>query len=269
MATIEFAIIAPTTSLPMLCHVRNVQMALTHKVLDQADPNYALFYKNASRSSYVILDNSLWELGSSLEVGDLYRACEIIEPDELIIPDVFRDAEGTKWAFRNFRDAHMQNFRDRFPKLKFNVVIQGSNLTEWLDCYDYIATQPLIDTVSLPKVLDKDFGIGGRISMLNILETTNRVKSKEYHLLGIWDNPIELLTVATRHPWVRSVDSALPVHAALAEVKFDLINGYIKQPGINRPEGYFELPFTRMLEHLRSTIWNIRAVDMWCNGGTE
>ena len=267
--TIEFAHIVPTAALPMLCNGRKIQMALTHKVLDREDPNYAAYYKNVDESSYVILDNSLWELGASLDVGDLFYACELIEPDELIIPDVFRDGKETIRSYEKFWDNSIQAFRDRFPNLKFNVVVQGSDLTEWLECYDYMAAQPSIDTLSIPKVLDKDLGIGGRISILDLLTSTERISTKNYHLLGLWDNPIELLTIADRHPWIRSADSALPVHAALSGIRFNLIDGYVKQPGVKRPENYFELSYSEVIQHLRSILWNMRTTRVWCKGGNR
>ena len=49
----------------------------------------------ASRQCYRILDNSLIELGGAVDMEQLIEAAEMCEADEIILPDVFKDATAT------------------------------------------------------------------------------------------------------------------------------------------------------------------------------
>ena len=71
-------------------------LALTHLVLKYSE--YAEFYKKKrEQGDFVILDNSLIELGKAASLHKVLEAAKIINPSEIVLPDVFND-----WVIENY-----------------------------------------------------------------------------------------------------------------------------------------------------------------------
>ena len=66
---------------------QNMHMFLTHMV--EKYPAYASVAQSAP--GYKILDNSLIELGGSVSIQRVINAADLIEADEIILPDVFQN----------------------------------------------------------------------------------------------------------------------------------------------------------------------------------
>lgn len=268
----QIALITPTSMLNNLCVTLKYQMCLAHRVL--ADEKYAQFYSECSdRGQYVMMDNSLWELGSSMSVEDLVTACDIAGPSELTVPDVFRDGPATIELFQHFitapTTALIQGPADDV-RCEFMVVAHGKDRREWLECFDYFNANGSLHTIALPKVLDKIWTPGGRIGCVEFLEATGRVNpEKEYHCLGIWDDPIEVLLLA-QHPWIRSLDTALPIHAGMQGIKFHRDLGTSRRRP-KRPHVYFE---AKREDYEVDERWgiishNIILMNEWANGNSS
>lgn len=260
----HIALIAPTSMLNALCSVSKVQMCLAHRVL--SDAVYADFYKNARAAGQtVVMDNSLWELGTAMSYEYLQGAYQLVQPDELIIPDVFRDGPATIKSWINF---HRQGPEYVFEDVTQFVVVHGQDREEWLNTYDYFVENTAYGTtLGLPKVLDEIWSPGGRIGCVEFLEATNRVsENHNYHCLGIWDDPIEILLLG-RHSWIRSLDTALPIHAGMGGVRFHRTFGLSrKRP--KRPHIYFEASLAEIekTERWADIRHNVTLLQEWANG---
>ena len=101
-------------------------MALTHLVLKY--PEYEEYYSNVE--GYVILDNSLIELGGSVDVETVMEAADKICPHEIVLPDVFLDCDKTLEATE---DALRQV---DFPSLHLQAVAHGKDINDWKRCWD-------------------------------------------------------------------------------------------------------------------------------------
>lgn len=266
----HIALITPTSILNDYCQDSKVHLCLAHMVLQ--DPQYCEFYRSQALDpqKIVIMDNSLWELGNAFGYRELREICEKhLYPTELIIPDVFRDGPGTVNSFLEF----MLNVKaDISSSFEFEglsqrnfVVAQGQDRQEWLECFDFFNEHTDAHTIGLPKVLDDIWKPGGRIGCVEFLEATHRIRSdKQYHCLGIWDDPIEVLLLS-KHSWIRSLDTALPVHAGLRDVRFHPELG-LSRTRTKRPHGYFETPREVAMEHMSAISHNVSLLRRWSNG---
>lgn len=266
----EIALIVPTSVLDDFCSTSKVQMCLAHRVL--SDEVYASFYRRVASDprNIVIMDNSLWELGDAMSFEKLIEACQKVKPTELIIMDKFRDGPGT---IKQFNAYTFMAFcagtgdgpcREEYPWQRNFVVAHGKDREEWLECFDFFNEHHLAHTIGLPKVLDEIWTPGGRIGCVEFLEATGRVRAdKAYHCLGIWGDPIEVL-ILNRHGWIRSLDTALPIHAGLRDVKFHPELGLSRQR-TKRPHVYFEIEREEIMKHAAITH-NVSLLRRWANG---
>lgn len=252
------ALIAPTKMLPDLGN-RVMQMALAHLVLE--DPEYRRFYADAgSRGITVMMDNSLMELGDSVGSDVVFTAANLIEPAEIIIPDSSRNKALTIKRFHDFLGD--VDAMGTTPWLRNAVVAHGESNAEWLACFDFFNEHPDAHVICIPKVLDKIWNPGGRLGALAYLRASHRFKiNKTYHLLGIWTDPLEIL-FASWFNNIRSVDTALPIHAGLQGVQFGPmgLNGQAKP---RRPHRYFPL---EQFRHRDVIDYNIAVLDAWAEG---
>lgn len=224
----KFAVISPIPLLRKYAVVSDYHMALTHLVLESEE--YANFYKERrERGDYVILDNSLIELGEAADIDTVLKAAEIIKPNEVILPDCFRNGKRT---IEMIEDA-LYHFGNEFRKYKLMAVAQGLNYDEWLDCHDELVTFEEVSCIGIPKVSSTfpDL-ISGRYDLCCKLNNGRYKPDKEYHLLGVWDNPYPEISGISAYKWVRGVDTVLPVLMGTMGIAFNDIDGML----IERPK---------------------------------
>ena len=157
---------------------QDMHMFLTHLV--EKYPFYAKLAREVK--GYKILDNSLIELGGSVDLQRVLDAAAHIDADEIILPDVFRDGPATIRAAKASIQELLAIYPDgKFP-YKIMAVAQGRDEKEWYECYKFLLDNPHVDVVGIPKVLAK-MHPAGRPHFVNKLCD---LKYKPHHLLGLW-----------------------------------------------------------------------------------
>lgn len=199
------AVLAPTGLLKRYAARSRYHLCLAHLCQD-LNP-YSEFYRNAvARGEYVILDNSIIELGHPMTETQLYTAINIIRPTEFVIQDFPRDQATTHfWAMHKAVE-----FKKRYPHMKLMAVPQwheSRRFEDWWESYMWLRDLPFIDTIGLPKFIRQGRGL----AVQRLDEDPMLRLDKEFHLLGTWGNPIEVSEMAIRFPWIRGVDSKAPV----------------------------------------------------------
>jgi len=261
----KIANIVPTAYLDLI-EDRPVHMALAHLALDSTE--YAEWYhEQAERGSFVILDNSLIELGQALPMHDLLRAAELCGATEVILPDVFKDSRGTVASVKKAL-TEIDQLEDIIPRgiaTSLMCVVHGADREDWIECYDELARSVLSESIStfgIPKVLDEVWSPGGRIGCTTFLQQSGRINPrKAYHLLGIWTDPIEV-RMQSIHPWIRSLDTALPFHAGQHGLRFTS-TGLPRGVRPKRPHRFFEMPRNLDSHSITSVKFNINVLDKW------
>lgn len=177
-----------------------MHMYLTHMV--EKYPQYVAAAKAAE--GYKILDNSLIELGDAVSIKRVLTAAKTIEANEIILPDVFQDRDGTlRWLEASLTEID-RIYKSEKP-FKLMAVAQGKTYSEWDMCYEEIMSIKEIDVIGIPKVCAKMLP-GGRPEVMR--RSACRLLDKDHHLLGVWYSAEELFRYD--HPeMIRSCDTVL------------------------------------------------------------
>lgn len=199
-----------------LVHGQDYHLCLAHLINKPGMELYTDFYKGigADESKYLIMDNGLIE-GDPRPISELISKAIELNADELVLPDVFTNGPATITAVADaleYVNEHMTQHQYHKP-LKFMAVAQGRTIDEWVDCALTLIDLG-VDVIGVPKVLCSIAGPNGRLKALSRLCDKAPRLDVEFHLLGCWDTPLEVLAVekaaqAGDIPLVRGTDSAI------------------------------------------------------------
>ena len=116
--------------------------ALVH-LFEENEEYYNTFVKAKKDGREVLLDNSIFELGTAFD-GDVYADWIVkLKPDWYIVPDVLDNASATIDSFDRFISTYAG-----LPG-KVIAVAQGSTYDELVTCYTHHANNPLVDKIAL------------------------------------------------------------------------------------------------------------------------
>ena len=187
-------------------------MALTHLVLKY--PDYAKYYKElAEAGDFVILDNSLIELGEAASLEKVLEAAQIINPSEIVLPDVFMEGKNTLDAVE-LALMHVRNI-DQVHNFKFQLqaVCHGETEDLWKETWNALQEHADLDTIAIPKVTEKQFG--SRTPFVKWALENNH-NNKQIHLLGCWSDMEEFREYTDEmKSKIRGVDTSITYHCAL------------------------------------------------------
>ena len=197
-------------------------------LLDQ-DEEYKQYFLNAKLNGrYIIMDNSLHELGEAYDHKRLLHWIQELEPDEFIVPDVWMKSSQTAAQAKYW-------LQFKYPKkTKITAVVQGEDKHSARLCavllkdlgynklnISYGATW--YGNTALEKAL-------GRINFVKSLLNDKQFSNTKFHLLGCavpqefgWYN---------NHPQIESIDTSNPIMAALDGIRYTK-QGLIKKPKAN------------------------------------
>lgn len=206
----------------------NIHMALACFVGEKGFSEYTNFFlKERKPDSFLIMDNGVIE-GKPMPFGECIRRAELINADEIVLPDVYKDNHGTYNAVKEAIEYYIDNnmFNHRF---RLMVVPQGNSMEDWLDCAVNILTHfgEYIATVGIPKHLvdtckERDARL---LAISNLEDRIPNLHEWDIHLLGCWKTPLEVLVCAKASeqgiiPTIRSCDSAIPYVYARNGLRF-------------------------------------------------
>lgn len=201
------AIIAPTGLLERYC-TTGYHLALAH-MMDNEE--YVDFYKKTESvmDDFVILDNSVIELGEPVDFAWLKVACDRFQPDELILADFKKQPRTTyEWA-----EQYGPAFRKLYPSMQLMAVPHWpwiGDIEGWMKSLRQLVTLPFVDTIGIPKFLQERRTAICALIDLEMADLGSPLRRVNYHLLGTWGNPIEIVEL-TKYKWIRGVDSKIPV----------------------------------------------------------
>jgi hypothetical protein len=192
-------------------------------LLDQY-PEYEAYFRKAKRTGrYIIMDNSLHELGEAYDTKRLLYWIEELEPDEFIVPDVWENANASVRNAKTWTSIEL-------PKNVTKVaVVQGKSYIDfatgyqrykWLG-YEKIAfsygASWFQETFQHPNPYVAK--MMGRLKTINNLYKNNIISDFDrVHLLGC-NLPQEYLYYKD-FPFVESIDTSNPVIHGLKGVRY-------------------------------------------------
>lgn len=220
----QLCVISPLPATEHLVVDDPMHLILAQEVLRL--PEYAHVYHNYSLfGDYIILDNGAYELTGSVPLEDIKKAALIVEPKEIVLPDILRNGLTTVELAKEYSPLLRGFAKDElgYP-VRLMFVIQGDTKGGWLWCAEQAIIMyeaELIDCVGIPRAYADDFG-----SWLDAMYflTAAPVSRGEIpiHLFG---GPTRLdcaSEVEQAFPKrVRSTDTAKPIHYAMAGIEWN------------------------------------------------
>jgi len=230
------------------------QYALVH-LLDQDEDYKNFFYKVKREGVYIIMDNSLHELGHAYDKSRLLYWINELKPNEFIVPDVWQNTSGSIVNAREWVNIEL-------PECVTKVaVVQATNLTDAAVCYQvykdlgykkiafsYGAEYYLNHSNHPNKNLAKALGrieVVSRMFSMGLIQPNDRV-----HLLGC-ASPFEF-SLYKDMPFIETIDTSNPIMATLDGIQYGH-NGLREKPKSNMNDNFYTTEIDYNL-----LDWNLR-----------
>lgn len=227
-------------------------------------PEYAQHYKGL-KDSYIVLDNSAYEYGSSVDANELIEQGLSLGVQEIVIPDVLYDSAGTLLL----TEEALQICRARETDLlkagiRLMLVPQATTIYGWgqnfrdlmLLVQKHEITIPI--TIGVPKHTER--WLYGRANLISRFLSNHHFP---VHLLGLGNDLVGLSALSHRFPWIRSTDSVKPfVYAMYGITLSSAYSQTPKYPG--RPDDFFTHEMSGYELHIAQTnvdVLNARCVS--------
>lgn len=193
--------------------------------------SYRDYFLNARKvyNREVLLDNSIFELGTAFNPAEYMDWAEKIKPNLLIIPDVLEDSKGTIESWVSFT----HRYKDRLDILNTRTigVVQGTTLEEITACYKFMGENADMIAISFDMSYFKYHGLGkttlermcdGRPRLIQqLIDDGVWNWNKPHHLLGC-SLPQEFSHYARNNIHnIRSIDTSNPIIHGLHNVCYN------------------------------------------------
>jgi len=233
------------------------QYCLPH-LLDQDTAYRKHFYDFKKSGGYIIMDNSLHELGEAYDHERLMFWVNELEPDEFIVPDAWMDIDTT-----------LKN-AEEWIKLKYPsnttpvAVVQSRSFKDAEECYltlKKLGYKKIAFSYGADWYMDKFHGIHvdkakmlGRISAVKQMFHNGTIqKNDRVHLLGC--------SLPQEFGWyencsyIESIDTSNPIMAALEGIRYDEF-GLVTKPKANMND-YFNIDVKNV--NLKLVLYNVET----------
>jgi hypothetical protein len=162
-------------------------------LLDLNETYREYFYDSKRNGRFIIMDNSLHELGKAYDDSRLIYWINELKPDEFIVPDVWQDHSATMRNAKLWRDYYNQGVLPKETRLI--AVGQGDTYENLITCLYVITQYHHYDKVALSYGASLFYDIFphpnvflgkmmGRIKVVSSLSQKEWFKEYELHLLG-------------------------------------------------------------------------------------
>lgn len=255
---IKIAHEAPLDIFNRVQEVTDYDYALVH-LFEENEEYWNKFKRAKEIGREIILDNSIFELGTAFEPNKFAFWIARLKPTWYIIPDVLEDAAATvksvkEWAIPDWG-------------CKSIGVVQGKSYEEIKWCYQEI--EPLVDKVAISFdyafFVDEDINgklptkfhhyMYGRDAMIHRLLADNVInEEKPHHLLGC-GLPQEFDSYKG-YSWIDSLDTSNPVVAGIKGLRYNSTKGLEDKPSVKL--------FTLMNENVDSTTLQLILYNIEC-----
>lgn len=219
-------------------------LLLAHDIVERPD-RYQAVFQNMKGERTIILDNSITELGTAVDVEVISDAARAVKANVIILPDVYKDAQATIKSTEENYDIYLRHFDKALgpDNYSFMVVPQGKTIAEFAWCAEQLSTMSYnryskIHWWGVPRNAADLHGT--RKHAIQICAALD--PSRAIHMLGFSDNVYDDIMMARggADTFIRGIDSAVPMRCSnrIKPVPFSLS---ITSDQIGkRPEGWLE-----------------------------
>jgi|TARA_R110000822_G_scaffold304501_8_gene429709 hypothetical protein len=233
--------------------------ALVH-LFDEIPAYYNHFVDAKKQGRYIILDNSIFELGTAFNSDGFAAWVQQLKPNAYIVPDVLEEIEGT---IKNFKE-----WKEKYNTLKGCKigVVQGKTEQEIVDCYKFMAVEADIIAISFdyswyeeiyPNEETKYHSwMKGRQHLIDLLIEEKAINyNKPHHLLGCGLPQEFAYYKDDKYSFIDTIDTSNPVVHGMAGIEYELKDGNF---GLESKESVklFEL-MEKRVDNLDKVFYNI------------
>ena len=228
-------------------------------LLDENEDYKKYFQESKEMQRYIIMDNSLHELGHPYDSERLAHWLYYFKPDEFIVPDYWQDKTATLVSAKEW-------INKIYPENTTPMaVVQGKDKNESRECYDILKhqgyqkiafsygadwyyskgkeTSENIENITLTKA-------HGRYNFIKELYEDNTIsKTDRIHLLGC--NVPQEFSWYKNMPFIKTIDTSNPVIHGLAGIKYN-------DWGLDEKISTKVDKFKGEAEHWKTAIYNIQ-----------
>ena len=215
----------PVNMLSRSFEINDYEYCLPH-LLDQ-NKIYREHFENAKESgSYIIMDNSLHELGKAYDTKRLLHWVNHLEPNEFIVPDVWQDKTATLVNAKYWMNGY------ELPENTTKVaVVQANDYFEAIECYSILKNHHNYQKIAFSYGADwyarmvphPNPLVGkmmGRILTISSMYESGVInKNDRIHLLGC-ALPQEFGYYAD-FPFIETIDTSNPIIHGLEGIKYN------------------------------------------------
>ena len=200
-------------------------------LLDESKEYKQYFQESKEMQRYIIMDNSLHELGKPYDKERLAHWLYYFKPDEFIVPDYWQDKTATLVSAKEW-------IRKEYPENTTPVaVVQGNNSSEARECYRILKYQGY-EKIAFSYGADWYYDEGlktipdefkenkyvtkahGRYNFIEELYEDNTInKTDSGHLLGC--NIPQEFSWYIDMPFIKTIDTSNPVIHGLSGIKYN------------------------------------------------
>jgi hypothetical protein len=200
-------------------------------LMDENEEYRTFFLNSKNVARYIVMDNSLHELGEAYSTDRLMYWVNKLEPDEFIVPDVWEDYAA---SVRNAKLWANTKLPENTTKV---AVVQAKNLHEANLCvqaYKDLGYKKIAFSYGASYYNDvcphinKDLGKAiGRFMVISSMLKDKILSVKDrVHLLGT-SSPIEF-GMYKNMPFIESIDTSNPIMAAIGEMPYTKMGLHLK-----------------------------------------
>ena len=223
---------SPLSMLALSREYNDYCYALVH--LFETHPDYYQFFVESLNSGrHVLLDNSIFELGTAFDTHKYISWIYKLNPTEFIIPDVLESCDGTLESANTF----LQNFYADGSEFvennsKLIGVVQGKNYNELIKCYSVLDEVFKVDKLAISfdysyytEVFPHpnkwvSFMMGRVLTLTRLMNDGIINKNKPHHLLGC-SHPREFsFYTGPEYAWIETLDTSSPIVHGLKGISY-------------------------------------------------
>jgi hypothetical protein len=168
--------------------------------------------------SLVILDNSVVELGKPVEFDMIKEAADTVNPDCVVLPDVYLDTDATidscKKAINEWYEGLKPGYGSSYS-IPLMYLPQGKTQADFLRAAEAFMNDSRITWWGVPRNIVEYHG--SRRWAIRVLHALN--PSRHIHMFGFSEDLVDDV-VCAQCPWVRSIDSAVPMRCDYHGLEF-------------------------------------------------
>jgi len=268
----------PVSLLPYSWGYNDYDYCLVH-LLPENQKYKDFYFKSVEYGRRVLLDNSIFELGTSFDPEQFAYWVKELKPFEYVIPDVLEDTEGTCVSMDNF----LSKYSD-LPGRKIGVV-QGKTYQELVDCYDHIA--PKVDKIAIsfdysyylehwstteievPSFVKQQeenkwlkYAVGRALLLDNLYNDDVLDIKKPHHLLGAsvpWE--FSLYSLNDLSEYIETIDTSNPIVAGILGKKYEPEYGLSEKWSVKLVD-FIDAELTE--QQITDSFWNITQFKKLC-----